>query len=148
MEKNQIASISLLLSLIIMLGACKPKTDVNALRKEVLSLHDQVMGEDGKAESNKMALDSMIRAMPAKAENVKPLSDSIGKLSDRMMDWMHKFDPDQKGKSEGQVSSYLSGQKKQLNQLDSTYKVLLKTSGDYLKKQNIKTSDSMPGMKM
>ena len=106
------------------------------------------MNEDGKAMNQKMELDSLIKNNIASADSTKALSGDLGKLSDNMMDWMHQFDPEQKGKSKDQLIAYLTEEKAQLMQLDSSYKKLLKSSEDYLKSHHIKTSSNMPGMKM
>lgn len=135
-------------SLIAVMSACKSKTDTAALKKEVLTLHDQVMNEDGKAMNDKIALDTVEKKMPVPRDSAKILSSQLSKLSDSMMDWMHQFDPDQKGKSDDQVTSYLNSQKAQLLKLNSTYKSLLKVSDNYLKKCNVKPGNSMQGMKM
>lgn len=116
-------------SLTLLLVACQPKIDNAGLKKEVLALHDTVMAEDGKAMGQKMVIDSLASALPAKYGSVKPLSDSLGKLSEQMMTWMHQFDPEQGEKTDEQMSAYLKDQKKQLVNLDSAYKSLLKSSG-------------------
>eukprot|EP01037_Dinobryon_pediforme_P007109 gene7109-7174_t len=120
------------------MGACKNKTDTAALKKEVLTLHDQVMNEDGRAMNDKIALDTVGKKMPMPGDSAKILSAQLSKISDTMMDWMHQFDPDQKGKSDDQMFGYLKSQKTQLLKLDSTYKSLLKVSDSYLKKCNVK----------
>ena len=132
----------------VALMACHSKPDNAVLKKEVLTLHDQVMNDDGKAENDKIALDSVGKKMPMAADSAKVLSSQLGKISDSMMDWMHQFDPEQKGKSDDQVTNYLKNQKTQLLKLDSTYKSLLKVSDSYLKKCNVKPGNSMQGMKM
>lgn len=135
-------------SLIAVMGACKSKIDTAALKKEVLTLHDQVMNEDGKAMNDKIALDAVEKKMPMPGDSAKILSSQLSKLSDSMMDWMHQFDPDRKGKSDDEVTGYLNNQKAQLLKLDSAYKSLLKVSDGYLKKCNVKPGNSMQGMKM
>lgn len=149
MNKIYHAALGLLTALILLCNACKPGTDAQALRHNVLQLHDEVMEEDGKAMNNKMALDSLGQSKSPQADTARQLSAQLGHLNDHMMDWMHQFDPEQKGKPAQQVTAYFSLQQKQLTALDSSYKALLSASGNYLKAHKIApTHNPMPGMKM
>lgn len=124
------------------LQSCKTHTDHAALRKEVLGLHDELMNQDGKAMSIKMTLDSL------KSDSAKRLGLQLDTLSSHMMDWMHSFKPDDSTRTPEQSGAYFGDEKTKLVKMDSTYKVLLKASADYLKAHHVKAKDGMQGMKM
>jgi hypothetical protein len=55
-----------------------------------------------------------------------------------MEDWMHKFDYEQKGKSDEEVISYMNGQKKLIMAIDSQLNVAVTESSAFLKKIKLK----------
>jgi len=146
--KNLIFMMGMAATMVCSFCACRPKTDVDGMRKELMTLHNQVMNEDEEAGDQKTALDSLAKANTAAADSASFLSKKLAAISDNMMDWMHQFEPEQHTKSPDEQAMYLTAQKKQLLQLDSSYKALIKETSAYLKKQNIKTQTNMQGMKM
>ena len=136
-----------LMTIFAALSACSNKRSNATLKADVLTLHDVVMNDDGRAENAKIALDSIDKKMPMPGDSAKILSGQLANLSDSMMDWMHRFDPD-KQRSNDSATIYFNSQKRLLLKLDSSYQVLLKTSDNYLKKYHVKTGNKMQGMKM
>jgi len=103
--------------------------------KDVMSVHEKVMEVDGQVIANRMKLDTLIKtnAITAKDTAVM-LSKKLSTAEDAMEDWMHKFDYEQKGKSDADVITYMNDQKKLIMQIDSQLNVAVTESNLYLKK--------------
>ncbi len=92
------------------------------------------MAADEHLEKNKMLLDSLAKQGKAgNKDSAKLVSDKLAVADSTMENWMHKFDPDQKGKSEQQVADYMADQKKQITAIDSQLNSAITVSDQYLK---------------
>ena len=141
---------------ILLLQACSHQPDYKAARDQVINLHDKLMDDDGLAVNDKLKLKSL--ATPAALQNLKtaqPQTDTVvekthitsmikhlDSVSNAMSDWMNQFEPDVQGKSDQQAADYFKAEKLKVNRLDSSYKVVLKTSDAYLAKFHIKADSA------
>ncbi len=89
---------------------------------DILATHEKVMAAEDKAMTNKMRLDSLVKInqlLPAglakPQTDFKQLSDSLNTASEAMENWMHKFDPDYKGRSHADVMKYLENERLKIN---------------------------------
>ena len=144
--------------------SCSNGSDYKAVREQIVVMHDKIMGEDGQLMSDKAKLKNLSSvaglqqiktAMPqadTAAEKLKitTLAKQLDSVSNSMSDWMAAFNPDAEGKTDDQATAYFKGEKVKVTRIDSSYNVLLKTAGDYLKKFNIKpdTAAKSQPMKM
>lgn len=102
---------------------------------DVMKVHEKVMEVDGQVINNRMKLDTII------GKEKKPVTDSavilnkkLSAAEDAMEDWMHKFDYEQKGKSDDEVITYMNEQKKKIMAIDSLLNNAVAESNVYLKK--------------
>jgi hypothetical protein len=125
----------ILLSCSILCACSDKKAEKSAIMKDVMNVHEKVMEVDGQVIANRMKLDTLIRtnAITAKDTAVM-LSKKLSTAEDAMEDWMHKFDYEQKGKSDADVITYMNDQKKLIMQIDSQLNVAVTESNLYLKK--------------
>lgn len=151
-----------LLTIAAIISSCKQNADFKAIRKQVLDQHDQIMIDGERAMNNKMKLDTLamtgllkIKEMqPAldtavEQQHIKAITKQLNAADEQMNDWMHNFSADAKGKNDDEATRYFTAEKIKVQQLDSVYKAVLKASGDYLKKFNIRADNAESGhMKM
>lgn len=118
-----------------LLGCTDKKTQEKALLDEVIKVHDKVMDGDEQLMKNKMRLDTLVKNSTASEKDsavvyVKLLDNA----ENSMDDWMHKFNPDQTGKSHDETMAYLGSQKKQIMAIDSQLNAAINESNKYLLK--------------
>jgi hypothetical protein len=120
-------------------GCTDNKKQEKALLDSVISIHDKVMASDDKLMSNKMKMDTLLKAKltgvadtAAEKTELMGLSVQVVNAEDAMEKWMQKFDPEQKGKSHQQIMDYLSDQKVQVSAIDSSINDAINASGNYL----------------
>ena len=106
---------------------------------DVMKVHEKVMEVDGQVIANRMKLDTLLKdnALAAK-DTALMLNKKLTAAEDAMEDWMHKFDYEQKGKSDEEVISYMNGQKKLIMAIDSQLNVAVTESSAFLKKIKLK----------
>jgi len=103
--------------------------------KDVMNVHEKVMEVDGQVIANRMKLDTLLKDNTLAAKDTTlQLSKKLTAAEDAMEDWMHKFDYEQKGKSDEEVITYMNNQKKLIMAIDSELNVAVKESDAYLKK--------------
>jgi hypothetical protein len=124
-----------LLTCSILFGCSNKKADKSAIMNEVMKVHEKVMEVDGQVIANRMKLDTLIKqnALAAKDTAIM-LNKKLTTAEDAMEDWMHKFDYEQKGKSDAEVITYMNDQKKLIMAIDSQLNVAVTESNLYLKK--------------
>jgi hypothetical protein len=124
------------------LAACSnDKAEEKKLMDNILATHDKVMSAEDKAMSNKMQIDSLLKlnkfapqdSAQQKAE-FKTQSTNLKTADEAMEDWMHKFDPDYKGKSHADVLQYLNTQNQQITKIDSQLSTAIDQSNKALAK--------------
>ena len=100
-----------------------------------MNVHEKVMEVDGQVIANRMKLDTLLKDNTLAAKDTTlQLSKKLTAAEDAMEDWMHKFDYEQKGKSDEEVITYMNNQKKLIMAIDSELNVAVKESDAYLKK--------------
>jgi hypothetical protein len=111
------------------------KADTKALMDEIMQIHNKVMASDEKLMQNKMKLDTLLKNanLPAK-DTAALISTKLVAADSAMENWMHKFEPDPKGKTDDEVTGYLNDQKKQITAIDSQITTAIAQSDKYLLK--------------
>ncbi|TDG35760.1 hypothetical protein EZJ43_12120 [Pedobacter changchengzhani] len=131
--------------LLMAFGGCKTQPDAKAVRKEVLNIHDKLMVDGEKVIKNKMTLDALlasdaIKSLPDSAVKKQTISNLIKKLNkadENMMDWMHFFKDDFKGKNEQEDLAYFKSQMIKIRDVEDGYIKVTKSSDSLLKIYNI-----------
>ncbi|MFW0715545.1 hypothetical protein [Pedobacter sp. N23S346] len=141
-------TITLGLCLIVFLfNACKTEPNSKAVKKEVLNLHDKLMIDGGKVMSNKMKLDSVLKSnkikSPEEAAKITALISSLNKADEGMMDWMHLFNDDFKGKNEQEDLDYYKSEMVKVRQVEDSYIKVTKASDSVLKSYDVAPSEKM-----
>ncbi len=101
------------------------KAEREALRDEVIAIHDEVMPKMGdlrkvrkslEAMADTLATDSM---MLADAEKIRALAKEIEDANESMMAWMRQFEPGimEDGTPHGEVMAYLKEQKEAIDKV-------------------------------
>jgi hypothetical protein len=122
------------------LFSCSNKmAEKSAIMNDVMKVHEKVMEVDEQVIANRMKLDTLLKdnALAAK-DTALMLNKKLTAAEDAMEDWMHKFDYEQKGKSDEEVISYMNGQKKLIMAIDSQLNVAVTESSAFLKKIKLK----------
>ncbi|KQS39827.1 hypothetical protein [Pedobacter sp. Leaf194] len=139
MEKSIISTICLI---ILIFSACKTEPDSSAVKKELLNIHDKLMLDGEKVVKNRMALDSLLKSGKIKdAKDSTELADLItglNKADENMMDWMHFFKDDFKGKDEKEALTYYKSEMVKIRGVEDNYIKVTRTSDSLLKIYNVK----------
>jgi hypothetical protein len=132
---------SLFFILISMLMACKTEPDANAVRKEVLNIHDKLMVDGQKLMRNKMQLDTILINEKAKSlPDSSKLVDLISRLNqadEKMMDWMHFFKDDYKGKTAEDDMAYYKSEMIKIRAVEDDYIKVIRESDSVLKSRQV-----------
>jgi len=141
-------TITLALCLIVFLfSACKTEPDSNAIKKEVLNLHDKLMVDGGKVMSNKMKLDSVLKSnkikSPQDSLNIADLITNLNQADERMMDWMHGFKDDFNGKNEQEDLDYYKSEMVKVRKVEDDYIKVTKRSDSILNLYQVATATKM-----
>ena len=135
--------------LLITIGACKTEPDAKAVRIEVLNIHDKVMVDGEKVIKNKMTLDALLlsdslKSLPdssSQKQTIRNLIARLNKADENMMDWMHFFKDDFKGKSEQEDLDYFKSQMIKIRDVEDGYIKVTRASDSLLKIYNIKQTE-------
>lgn len=135
--------------------SCKQQPDYKKIRQQVVNIHDTIMNEDGRLMTDRSMLKSLITPatlielkkayhIDTTAEKAKAtaLIHRLDSVSNAMSDWMNRFNPDVQGKNARQATDYFGMEKIRVSRLDSSYKAILKTTGDYLMRFRLKAADN------
>jgi len=142
--KQQITWLAGLLA--IFFSACKTEPNAEAIRKEVLNIHDKLMIDGEKVVKNKMKLDSLllsdqVRKSPDSIALKQQVGDLIMRLNaadEKMMDWMHFFKDDFKGKTRQEDLDYYKSQMIKIREVEDGYIKVTRQSDSVLKVYSIK----------
>jgi hypothetical protein len=119
----------------VLTGCSDKKAQKEAALDGVIQVHNKVMSADEHLMKNKMALDTLITKDSSAAKDTAILLRAKLAAADSSMEiWMHKFDPDYKGKTDDETLNYLNDQKKQVTAIDSQINAAIKQSDTYLQK--------------
>jgi hypothetical protein len=125
----------LLLACLVFASCAGKKANPKAALDSVLGVHDKVMGADEQVVKNKIALDSIIKTQKLSPKDTAFMLRNQLAVADSAMDnWMHGFEPDQKGKTDVEKVAYFTIQKKQILAIDSQLNTAIGASGKYLVK--------------
>lgn len=131
------------------LSACKTEPDSKAIRKEVLNIHDKLMIDGEKVVKNRMKLDSLLlsakvkNATDSSQQKLTALIEKLNKADENMMDWMHFFKDDFKGKNELEDLDYYKSEMIKIRAVEDHYIKVTKESDSVLKIYNINPTDKM-----
>ncbi len=126
-----------LFTLLILSACTDQKKEENALKNEVLDLHEKVMAEDEKAMVNKMKLDTLLikaDSLSINKQTARTLDANLNDVANKMGDWMRKLNLDNAGKSHDDIMNYWKQQKVQVKHIDSLYVNAITESDNYIKK--------------
>lgn len=131
MNKTILAAICIF----VIAGCSNKKLETQKMFDTVMQVHEKVMHADEQLTNNKMQLDTILKqGNPAIKDSVLLLSRQLTDADDAMNNWMHKFDPDFKGKNDDDKLNYVTSQKKQIVAIDLSINNAINASGKYLKK--------------
>lgn len=133
--------------IVFLFSACKTEPDSKAVKKEVLNIHDKLMMDGEKVVKNKMKLDSVLKSDLIKSTEdslkVADLINRLNKADEDMMDWMHFFKDDFKGKNEQEDLDYYKSQMIKVRLVEDGYIKVTRASDSVLKVYKV-----TPGKKM
>ncbi|KQN38799.1 hypothetical protein ASE92_05095 [Pedobacter sp. Leaf41] len=131
---------------LLFFAACKTEPDANAVKKEVLNIHDKLMMDGEKVVKNRIKLDSILKSGKIKSAEdslkMANLINQLNKADERMMDWMHFFKDDFKGKNEQENMAYYKLQMIKVRAIEDQYIQVTKVSDSVLKNYNIKSVET------
>lgn len=131
---------------LLFFAACKTELDANAVKKEVLNIHDKLMMDGEKVVKNRIKLDSILKSGKIKSAEdslkMANLINQLNKADERMMDWMHFFKDDFKGKNEQENMAYYKLQMIKVRAIEDQYIQVTKVSDSVLKNYNIKSVET------
>lgn len=131
---------------LLFFAACKTEPDANAVKKEVLNIHDKLIMDGEKVVKNRIKLDSILKSGKIKSveDSLKManLINQLNKADERMMDWMHFFKDDFKGKNEQENMAYYKSQMIKVRAIEDQYIQVTKLSDSVLKIYNIKFAET------
>ncbi len=126
--------ISILIAFVLF-GCSNKKADVKAVLDSILTVHDKVMGADGKLMDNKLKLDTLLKKEAAAGkDSVKILITKLATADSAMDIWMNNFKSEYKGKTDEETTTYMRDQKKLIMSIDSQIKAAVSESNKYLLK--------------
>ncbi|QNN44190.1 hypothetical protein [Pedobacter roseus] len=137
----------LLLSLATaLLFSCKTEPDAKAIRQEVLNIHDKLMVDGEKVVKNKMKLDKILTSDQVKLAQdsllqKQKINDLITKLNaadEKMMDWMHFFKDDFKGKTDQEDLDYYKSEMVKIRAVEDSYIKVTRVSDSLIRIYNVK----------
>ncbi|MDQ0639197.1 hypothetical protein QF042_002762 [Pedobacter sp. W3I1] len=139
-------NITVLCLITVLLFSCKTQPDAQAVRQEVLNIHDKLMIDGEKVIKNKMKLDALlvsnqIKLSPDSAVQKKKISDLITRLNaadEKMMDWMHFFKDDFKGKTEQEDLDYYKSEMVKIRAVEDSYIKVTRESDSLMKVYQVK----------
>lgn len=136
-------------ALALLFSACKTEPNSEAIKKEVLNIHDKLMIDGEKVIKNRMKLDTLLlsdrvkNATDSSQQKISSLIEKLNKADENMMDWMHFFKDDFKGKSEQENLDYYKSQMIKIREVEDGYIKATKESDSLLKIYNMNPAEKM-----
>ncbi|MFC3563485.1 hypothetical protein [Pedobacter jamesrossensis] len=136
-------------ALILFLCACKTEPDAKTIKTEVLNIHDKLMIDGEKVVKNRMKLDTLLLSEKLKSrtdsskQNISNLIKKLNEADENMMDWMHFFKDDFKGKTEKEDLDYYKSQMIKIREVEDSYIKVIRESDSVLKVYNINSAEKM-----
>jgi len=130
--KNTITAILIAFALF---GCSNKKAQLKAVLDSIITVHDKVMGADGKLMDNKLKLDTLLKQkVAAGKDSVKMLITKLAAADSAMDIWMNHFKSEYKGKTDEETATYMNDQKKLIMSIDSQISAAVSESNKYLLK--------------
>jgi hypothetical protein len=134
-------NVALLCLITIFFISCKTEPDSKAIRQEVLNIHDKLMIDGEKVIKNKMKLDALlvsdqIKLSPDSALQKQKINNVITRLNaadEKMMDWMHFFKDDFKGKTAQEDLDYYKSEMVKIRAVEDGYIKVTRESDSLIK---------------
>ncbi|WP_443947210.1 hypothetical protein ACJVDH_08880 [Pedobacter sp. AW1-32] len=127
---------------LVFFNACKTEPDTKAIKEEVLNIHDQLMIDGEKLIKNKMKLDTLLLKLPkdstVQKEQLSSLIKQLNAADEKMMDWMHFFNDNFKGKTEQEEINYYKSQMVSIRAVEDAFIKTIRTSDSVLHAKQIK----------
>ncbi|MBS1524941.1 MAG: hypothetical protein JST19_04790 [Bacteroidetes bacterium] len=118
---------------VLILFSCGDNTkEENALKNDILQIHDKLMACDDALMQSKTKLDSLLKLKTRDSLDLKAIDKQVSDADEAMETWMHQFQPDQTGKSHDEVMKYYSEQKKQIIAVESQMNAAVASAKKYL----------------
>ncbi|WP_316799370.1 hypothetical protein [Pedobacter frigidisoli] len=121
----------------LIFSGCNPEPDSNAVKKEVLNIHDKIMMDAGKVVKNRIKLDAVLKSAEFKAVHdstrIGMLITRLSKAEENMVDWMHFFREDFKGKSEQEDLAYYKSEMVKIRAVEDEFITVTRESDSVLK---------------
>ncbi|KLT66882.1 hypothetical protein [Pedobacter sp. BMA] len=128
-------------------SGCNTDPDSNAIKKEVLNIHDKLMMDGEKVVKNRIKLDSVLKSDQlnslSDAKRITLLITRLNAADENMMDWMHFFKDDFKGKSEQEALAYYKSEMLKIRAVEDEYIRIIRESDSVLKAHHVSPSAKM-----
>jgi hypothetical protein len=129
-----------------LLFSCKTEPDSKAVRQEVLNIHDKLMIDGEKVVKNKMKLDKLLVSDQIKLaqdsvlqkQKINDLIIRLNAADEKMMDWMHFFKDDFKGKTEREDLDYYKSEMMKIRAVEDGYIKVTRESDSLLNAYQVK----------
>ncbi|HJY13874.1 MAG TPA: hypothetical protein VJ304_13865, partial [Flavobacterium sp.] len=129
-----------------LLFSCKTKPDSKAIRQEVLNIHDKLMIDGEKVVKNKMKLDKLLVSDQIKLaqdsviqkQKINDLIIRLNAADEKMMDWMHFFKDDFKGKTEQEDLDYYKSEMVKIRAVEDGYIKITRESDSLINVYQVK----------
>jgi len=146
LQKMNRLNIAILGLLTVLFISCKTEPDAKAVRQEVLNIHDKLMIDGEKVIKNKMKLDTIlvsdrIKLSADSALQKQKIVDLITQLNaadEKMMDWMHFFKDDFKGRTEQENLDYYKSEMVKIRAVEDSYIKVTRASDSLIRMYNAK----------
>jgi hypothetical protein len=119
----------------IILSACKSNTgEQKAVQDDIYKIHEKVMDKEDALMRNKMKIDTLLKQNPQPdvKSTATTVSNKLVQADDAMSNWMQKFNPDYKGKSDEESLNYFKGQRTEVIRIDSQMNAAISESNKFL----------------
>ena len=129
-----------------LLFSCKTEPDAKAIRREVLNIHDKLMVDGEKVVKNKMKLDKILTSDQVKLaqdsllqkQKINGLIIKLNAADEKMMDWMHFFKDDFKGKTKQEDLDYYKSEMVKIRAVEDSYIKVTRESDSLIRIYNVK----------
>lgn len=129
-----------------LLFSCKTEPDSKAIRQEVLNMHDKLMIDGEKVVKNKMKLDKLLLSdqinlaqdSVLQKQKINDLIIRLNAADEKMMDWMHFFKDDFKGKTEQEDLDYYKSEMVKIRAVEDSYIKITRESDSLINVYQIK----------
>lgn len=146
LKKMKRLNVAMLCLITIFIISCKTEPDSKAVRQEVLNIHDKLMIDGEKVIKNKMKLDAIlgsdqVKLSPDSAiqkEKINGLIIRLNAADEKMMDWMHFFKDDFKGKTAQEDLDYYRSEMVKIRAVEDSYIKVTRESDSLLNVYRVK----------